>query len=167
MLDSILSGLKGQLTSTLTEKTGLDLGIAEKVLPVAQESVTEGVTSAIAGGNVSGILDMLKGAVGGGSTAGGNGLAGLAQNMVYKSIAGNFISKATAQLGLSESVAGSVSGLALPMIMDKIGGAAQAAGDTDEIDESSVMSAMGLDSGGLLDKAKGLLSGSGLGKIFG
>ena len=123
-------------------------------------------TSAIAGGNVSGILDMLKGAVGGGSSAGG-GLAGMAQNMVYKSIAGNFISKATSQLGLSEGVASSVSGLALPMIMEKIGGAAVAAGDTDEIDEGSVMSAMGLDAGGLMGKAKDLLGGSGLGNLFG
>jgi len=36
------------------------------------------------------------------------------------------------------------------MIMNKIGGATQAAGDTDGIDAGSMMSALGIDSGGLL-----------------
>lgn len=162
MLDSLLEGLKGQVASTIAEKTGLDLGQAEKALPVAKESIVDGITSAVAGGNVSGILDMLKGATGGEA-----GLAGLGENLVYKSIAGNFISKATAALGIPESMASTVSGLALPMIMNKIGGAAQAAGDTDEIDQSSVMSAMGLDTGGLMGKAASLLGGGGLKNLFG
>ena len=162
MLDSILDGIKGQVASTIAEKTGLDLGQAEKAVPVAKDSIVEGITSAVAGGNVSGILDMLKGA-----TGGGDGVAGLAQNMVYKSIAGNFINKATSALGIPESMASTVSGFALPMIMDKIGGAAQAEGDTDEIDQSSVMSAMGLDAGGLMGKAADLLGGGGLKNLFG
>lgn len=162
MLDSILDGLKGQVATTLVEKTGLDLGQAEQAIPVAKESITDGLTSAISGGNVGGILDMLKGATGGDA-------GGLMQNMVYKGIAGNFISKATSALGISEGVATSVSSLALPMILNKIGGAAQQAGDTDEIDQSSVMSALGLDAGGLMGKAKDLLGGGGggLGSLLG
>lgn len=161
MLDSLLDGLKGQVASTIAEKTGLDLGQAEKTIPVAKDSIVDGVMGAVSGGNVDGILDMLKGAVGGGS--GG----GLMENLVYKSIAGNFINKATSALGIPESMASTVSSLALPMILNKIGGAAQEAGDTDEIDQSSVMSALGLDTGGLMNKAKDLLGGGGLGNLLG
>ncbi|MEL6275020.1 MAG: DUF937 domain-containing protein, partial [Bacteroidota bacterium] len=161
MLDSLLDSIKGQVTSTIAEQTGLDMGQAEKTIPVAKNSIIDGVKSAVMGGNAGGVLDMLKGAVSGG------GVAELAQNMVYKNIADNFISQATSAIGLPESMASTVSNLALPSILNKIGGAAQAAGDTDEIDESSVMSAMGLDAGGLLGKAKDLLGGKGLGNIFG
>lgn len=159
MLDSLLDGLKGQVASTIAEKTGLDLGQAEQAIPVAKDSIVDGVMGAVGGGNVSGVLDMLKGAVGGGG-------GGLVENMVYKSIAGNFINKATSSLGLSDDMASSISGLALPMILSKVGGAAQEAGDTDEIDQSSVMSALGLDAGGLMNKAKDLLGG-GLGSLLG
>ncbi|MTB49997.1 hypothetical protein [Lewinella sp. W8] len=151
MLDSIIDLVKDQALSTITEKAGIDLGQAEKTLPLAQESITDGLMGAVSGGNVDGILDMLKSATG--SSAGG----GLLNNMVYKGIAGSFVSKATSALGLSEGVASTISSVVLPMIMEKIGGAAQAAGDTNDIDASSVMDALGLDAGSLL----GQLGGSG------
>jgi len=150
MLDSILDAVKGQVTSTIAEKTGLDIGQAEQTIPLAGESITEGITGAISGGNVDGILGMLKSA-----TGGGDGGGGLMQNMLYKGIAGSFVSKITSSLGLSEGVAGSISSLALPMIMNKISGATQAAGDTDDIDAGSMMSALGLDAGGLLGSLGG------------
>jgi len=158
MLDSIMDMAKGQLLSTITEKTGLDVGQAEQALPLAQESITEGITGAISGGNVDGILGMLTSAVGGG------GGGGLVENMVYKGIAGNFISKITSTLGVGEGMASTLSGVALPMIMSKIGGATQAAGDTDGIDQDSVMSALGLDAGSLLG---GLAGGGAAGDLLG
>ncbi|MEM6877179.1 MAG: hypothetical protein AAF544_01365 [Bacteroidota bacterium] len=167
MLDQLLSGLQSQFTSSLTDQTELNAEQATGLFPVAKDAITSGITGAVAGGNVGGVLDMLKGAVGMGQSSSGGGLADLAQNMVYKSIAGNFINKATSSLGLSEGLASQVSGLALPMILNKLGGAAQSHGDTDDIDEGSVMGALGLDAGGLLNKAKDLLGGSGLGNLFG
>jgi hypothetical protein len=100
---------------------------------------------------------MLTSAVGGGG-------GGLVENMVYKGIAGNFISKITSTLGVGEGMAGTLSGVALPMIMEKIGGATQAAGDTDGIDQDSVMSALGLDAGSLLG---GLAGGGAAGDLLG
>ena len=158
MLDSILSAVKGQVTSAITEKTGLNLGQAEQAVPLAGESITEGVTSALSGGNVGGILDMLKGA----TSSGGGG--GLVQNMLYKGIAGNFVSKLTSKLGLSEGVASTISSVALPMIMSKIGGATQAEGATDDIDQGSLMNVLGLDAGSLLG---GLAGGGGAGDLLG
>lgn len=158
MLDSILGAVKGQVSSAIAEKTGLDLGQAEQAIPLAGESITEGITGALSGGNVDGILGMLKSATGGGD--GG----GLVQNMLYKGIAGNFINKATSALGINEGVASTISSLALPMIMNKIGSATQAHGDTDDIDQSSLMGALGLDAGSLLS---GLAGGGAAGDLLG
>ena len=160
MLDNLLEGIKGQVANTIAEKAGLSLGQAEAAIPVAKDSIIEGVMGAVSGGNVGGVLDMLKSATGGNS-------GGLVENMVYKGIAGNFISNITSKLGLSEGIASTISGFALPMIMEKIGGAAQAAGDTDEIDQSSVMNALGLDGGSLLSKAAGSILGGKAGGIAG
>lgn len=156
-----MGAVKGQVVSAIAEKTGLNVGQAEQTLPLAQESITEGITSAISGGNVDGILGMLTSAVGGTDSTGGGGLL---QNMVYKGIAGNFISKVTGSLGLDEGIAGTLSSVALPMIMNKIGGATQAAGDTDGIDAGSMMSALGLDAGSLLG---GLAGGGAAGDLLG
>lgn len=153
-----MDAVKGQVVSAVAEKTGLDVGQAEQTLPLAQESITEGIMGAVSGGNVDGIVGMLQSAVGGGD--GG----GLVENMVYKGIAGNFISKVTSGLGLSEGIAGTLSSVALPMIMSKIGGATQAAGDTDDIDAGSMMDALGLDAGSLLG---GLAGGGAAGDLLG
>lgn len=155
MLDSIMDAVKGQVVSAIAEKTGLPIGQAEQALPIAKESITEGIMGAVSGGNVDGILGMLTSAVGGGDSGGG-----LVQNMVYKGIAGNLVSNLTSKLGLSEGIAGTLSSVALPMIMSKIGGATQAAGDTDGIDAGSMMSALGLDAGGLLGGLAGLAGGA-------
>lgn len=151
MLDSILDAVKGQVVSTIAEKTGLGASQAEQTIPLAGESITEGLMGAVTGGNMDGILGMLQGAVGG--NAGGN--AGLMSNPLVKGIAGNFIGKMTNSLGLDEGIAGTISSLAIPMIMSKIGGAAQAHGDTDGIDAESVMGALGLDAGDLLSSLAG------------
>lgn len=158
MLDSILDAVKGQVVSSIAEKTGLGASQAEQTIPLAGESITEGLMGAVTGGNMDGILGMLQGATGGGE--GG----GLLNNMVFKGIAGNFIGKLTSQLGLDEGIAGTISSLALPMIMNKIGGAAQAHGDTDGIDEGSVLGALGLDAGSLLG---GLAGGGAAGDLLG
>ncbi|CAH0999278.1 hypothetical protein LEM8419_00576 [Neolewinella maritima] len=157
MLDSLIDAAKGQLVATLTQKTGLQPAQAEQSVPLAKESITEGLTSAVSSGNIGSILDMVKGAAG--SSTGGGAAGGLLQNAVYQSIAGNFISKLTGKLGIPASMAQTVSSYALPFIMSKLAGRAQEAGDTQEIDKGSLLSVLGLDAGGLLGKAGDLLGG--------
>lgn len=154
MLDAIMGAVKGQVVSAIAEKTGLASDQAEQALPLAQESITEGIMGAVSGGNVDGILGMLTSAVGGG------GEAGLSQNSIYQGIAGNFIGNITSKLGVSDGIAGTLSSVALPMIINKIGGATQAAGDSDGIDASSMMSALGMESGGILGSIAGLAGGA-------
>ncbi|WP_420457723.1 hypothetical protein [Neolewinella sp.] len=161
MLDSLIDAAKGQLVTHLTQQTGLQAGQAEQAVPLAKESITEGLTSAASSGNIGGILDMVKGASGSAGGGGATGAGSLMQNAVYQGIAGNFINKLTGKLGIPASMAQTVSSYALPFIMSKLAGKTRAAGDTDDIDKGSLLSVLGLDAGGLLGKAGDLLGGSG------
>ena len=151
MLESIIDAVKGQVVSSLTEQTGVGPKEAEQAVPLAKESITEGITSAISAGNIGGILDMVKSASSG--SAGG----GLMENMVYRGIAGKLIAKLTSSLGLPQGMAQKVSTVALPIILSKLAGKTRQAGDTDEIDQGSLLDALGLDAGSLLSGLGGLL----------
>lgn len=82
MLDSLLDGLKGQVAGAIAEKAGIDLGQAEQAVPLAGESIKEGIMGAVSEGNAGDIMGMFSGLAGGGSESGGGGalgaLAGLA-----------------------------------------------------------------------------------------
>ncbi len=140
MLDSLLDGIKGQVASTLTEKTGLDMGQAEQAVPAAGESIKEGLMGAVSNGNVSDIMGMFSG-------------GDMQQSSIFQKIAGIFTSKLGA-LGIGGGSA--VSALALPMILNKIKGAAS--NDAGEVDASGLMNVLGGDAGGLLG---GLTGGAG------
>lgn len=146
MLDSLLDGIKGQVVDTLKEKTGLDAGQAEQAVPLAKDSIMEGLTGAVSGGDLSGVMSMFSG-------GGGEGGGGMMENMVYQGIATNFIGKLTSKLGIPASMASTVSGFALPMIMDKIKGGAS--NDSGEVDQAGLMSMLGGGGGGLVDGLKG------------
>ncbi len=151
MLESIIDAVKSEVISSVTEKTGLGAQEAEKTVPLAKDSLTEGITSAMSNGNLGGILDMIKGADGGAS--GGS----LSQNGVFQGIAAKFIHKLTGQLGLSEGVSQKVAGIVLPMILGKLAGRTKSAGETDDIDKGSLLDVLGLDAGDVLG---GLLGGN-------
>lgn len=167
MLASILDAVKGEIVTTVERETGLGVREAEQTVPLARESVSEGLTGALRGGNLGGILDMLKGA-----TADG----GFLQNAVFQGIATKFIHKLTTQLGLSEGVAQKVATVALPLILSKLAGRTRAAGDTDEIDQGSLLDVLGLDPADILGNVagsllggnrKGTTGGGGFGNLFG
>lgn len=140
MLDSLLDGIKGQVASTLAEKAGLDMGQAEQAVPVAGESIKEGLMGAVSEGNVSDIMGMFSG-------------GDMQQSSIFQKIAGIFTGKLGA-LGIGGGAA--VSALALPMILNKIKGAAS--NDAGEMDASGLMGVLGGNAGGLLG---GLTGGAG------
>ena len=146
MLDNILNGIKGQVVSAISAKTGLEEGKAEQAVPMAKESIMEGVMGAVGNGNISGIMGMFSG--GGG---------GMMQNMVYQGIAQNFIGKLTGKLGVDSGIASTISSTVLPMIMSKISGSA--AGADGKVDESGIMGALGMDSSGMMGKVGEMLGG--------
>lgn len=151
MLDQLLAGVKDQALGALTQN-GLSADQAEQAFPIATEGVMEGVMGAVTGGNGDGIASMLSGVMGGGS--------GMTSNPLFQSILGSVAGNLTSKLGIGSGVANTAIGAILPMLLSKIGGAAQANGDTDGIGLDDLMAiAGGGGGGGMLGKAAGMLGG--------
>lgn len=151
MLDSLLDGMKGQVAGAIAEKAGIDMGQAEQAVPLAGESIKEGIMGAVTGGDSAGVMSMLSGLTGGG------GGGGMMQNAIFSGIAQNFIGKLTG-IGLPSGIAGTISSMALPMIMGKIGGAANEASEGEGINAAGLMKVMG-GGGGALGALGGLMGG--------
>jgi len=169
MLDSLLDGMKGQVAGALAEKAGIDLGQAEQAVPLAGESIKEGIMGAVTGGDTDGVMSMLSGLTGGGDggamgalagLAGGGGAGGMMKNMVFAGIAKNFVGKLTGQLGIPAGIANTVSTMALPMIMGKISGAANNASEGEGINAAGLMKVLG-GGGGAMGALGSLLGGGG------
>ena len=164
MLESIIDTVKSEVIASVAKQTGLGPQEAEQTVPLAKESITEGITGALTGGNLGGILDMLRGADS--ESSGG----GLLQNAVFQTIAGQFVHKLTGQLGLSEGVSQKVATIVLPIILGKVAGKTREAGATDDIDKGSLMDVLGANAGDILGNLFGGKkggSGGGLGNLFG
>ena len=142
MLDSLLDGIKGQVASAISEKAGIDLGQAEQTVPLAGESIKEGLMGAVSGGDLSGIMGMFSG-------------GDMQQSSIFQTIAGTFMGK-LGGLGIGGGSASAISALALPMIMNKIKGAAS--DDSGELSQDGLMSVLG-GGGGALSAITGALSG--------
>ena len=150
MLDLLLSGVKDQALGALTQN-GLSAEQAEQAFPIATECVAEGVMGAVTGGNGDGIASMLSSVMGGGS--------GMTSNPLFQSILGGVAGNLTSKLGIGSGVANTAIGAILPMLLSKVGGAAQANGDTDGIGVDDLMALAGGGGGGMLGKAAGMLGG--------
>lgn len=162
MLDSIIDSVKSQAIGAMTGQTQLSPEQAQQALPLAQESITEGLLGAATSGNLGGISSLLK------LAGGGAGLSSLTANPLFSSILGGFVGKLTAKLGLGSGVANTVAGAALPLILSKLGSAATKDGG-DSLDLATItklvgggaVGAAGGALGGLADQAKGILGGLG------
>ena len=154
MLDQLLASVKDQAVSQLTSSTGLDASQAAAAVPLAGESVSEGLMGALTSGGLDKVSGLLSGFSGGGSSS------LLSSNPLASGIVGNLVTKLTGKLGIGEGMASTAATMLIPMLLSKIGGAAKDAGDSDELDMSSIMGVLGGGGGGLMDQAKGMLGGA-------
>lgn len=162
MLDSIIASVKGQAISAMTGQTEINAQQAEQALPLAQDSITEGLMGAATSGKFGEISSLLK------LAGGGAGLSSLTSNPIFTSILGGFAGKLVAKLGLGSGVANSVAGAALPLILSKLGGEATKQGG-DSLDLGTITKLLGGGAagsaggalGGLAEQAKGMLGGFG------
>jgi len=154
MLDKLFDAIGGDVVNSLTEKTGIDLDQAKKVLPIAQDTMQTGLMDEVKSGNISGILGMLN--------SGGNDLQ---DNSLFGKLKGMLLQNLLSKLGLPESIAGMVAGTGMNSI---ISNASNFLGGGGEVKKDDLMSK--LDLGGMAgDMAKGMLKDKlgGLGKMFG
>jgi len=149
MLDKIMEMVGGNALNEITSKTGVSMDQAQQMLPLAKESLEEGLMSQITGGNSEGILGMFN------SVAGG----GLANNGIFQSVKGMFMQKIMTSIGLPESVAGLAAGTGMTSMIGGITGLLKDDGDNDGIDMSNIMNVLG--GGGAAGMLGSLMGGSG------
>ena len=149
MLDKIMESISGGVAEQIAGKAGVSLDQAKSMMPMAQESLTEGLMSQVTGGNLDGLLGMFKSVTGGDST--------LTNNPIFSSIKGMFMKKVMTNMGLPESVAGLAAGTGMSSMISGLAGKMVSHGDTDDIDLGSLMGVLGVggDAGGMLGKAAG------------
>jgi len=135
MLDKIMEMVGGDALNEMTSKAGISMDQAKQMLPLAQDSLQEGIMSQITGGDKEGLLGMFSSALGGGS--------GLASNGIFGSIKGMFMKKIMTNMGLPESVAGLAAGSGLSSLVGGIAGKLSDDGDNDGIDMSNIMNVLG------------------------
>ncbi len=143
----------GDALNEMTSKAGISMDQAKEMLPLAQDSLQEGIMSQLTGGgDKEGLLGMFTSALGGGG--------GLMSNGIFGSIKGMFMKKIMTNMGLPESVAGLAAGSGLSSIVGGIAGKLSDDGDNDGIDMSNIMNVLG-GGGGAAGLLGGLMGGSG------
>ena len=146
MLGNIINSVKGQLTGELQDKFKLDPQQANQSVDLAKDHVTEGLRKEASGGDMGGIMNMLKGQQ---SPQG---------SPVMNSMIQNYLGDLTSKVGIPESVAQQVAPFVVSFLINKIGGKVSA----DGLGQSDIMGMLG---GGLADKLpKGI--GDKLGGLF-
>ncbi|MFN8415048.1 MAG: hypothetical protein U0U66_01820 [Cytophagaceae bacterium] len=154
MLDQLIQAASQQLAPQL-EQAGVPSSQLSGIFSQAQSALTDGIKTEASNGNFGGLLDLFN----------GNG-GSLQNNSIVQSISNQFIGNITSKLGLSPSLANTISGMVIPFIMNKFSG-----NDTGSAsDASDLMSKLGIDSDDMISGAlKGFLGGNskGAGDLLG
>lgn len=149
-----MEAVGGDALSQITSQAGVTPEQAQEMLPLAQESLQEGLTSEISSGNTEGLLGMFNSAGGG----------GLASNGIFGTVKGLFMQKIMGKMGLPESVAGLAAGAGMGSMIGGISNMLKSDGANDDIDSSNIMNVLGGGGaagmlGGLMGNAGGALGG--------
>lgn len=142
MLGNIINSVKGQLTGELQDKFKLDPGQANQSVDLAKDHVTQGLKNEAAGGDIGGIMNMLK------------GQKAPQDSSAMNSMIQNYVGELTSKVGIPDTVAKQVGPFVVSFLMNKLGSNVNSQSDL-----------MGMLGGGLTDKLpKGL--GDKLGGLF-
>ncbi len=149
MLDKIMDLVGSEAINKITNIAGINTTQAKQMLPLAEESLSEGLMSELSKGNMDGILGLFK-------SAGGSNLF---TNSIFNSLKGLFMKKIMSKMGLPESVAGLAAGSGIESIIGSLAGKMKEDGDNEGIDISNLVSVLGI-GGGAADMIGGLLGNS-------
>ncbi|MFD2248435.1 hypothetical protein [Pontibacter ruber] len=145
MLENIINSVKGQLTGELQSKFNLNPTQANQSVDLAKENVETGLKQQAAGGDIGGIMNMLKG---GPSTAGSHPAVG--------GIINNYVHDLSIKLGIPAGVASQVGPYVIQFIMGKLSGKVSS-GETSQSDLMGMLGGLGGKlPGGLGDKLGGM-----------
>jgi hypothetical protein len=151
MIQETINSMKGELSGLLTQKTGLTADKAGPAVDLAKDNILSGLKQEAAGGNIGGLMSLLKG----GNTAG---------NPIVANIVNQYAGSLIAKLGLPEGISKQVATFAVPFILSKL--QSSTAGKSDGDIAGMLGGDLGGGMGDLLKKGLGGLGG-GLGGMFG
>jgi hypothetical protein len=141
--------VSGDALNAMTEKAGVSMDQAKQMLPLAGDSLQEGLMSQVTGGNVDGVLEMFKSFTRG----------GLESNDIFGSIKNLFMKKVMMSNSFPESVAGLVATSGMKSIIGTLAGKIQADSGANNIDTGSLRNVLG---GGesMIETIEGMVGGN-------
>ncbi len=154
MLDKLFESVSGNVISQLTAQAGITQEDAEKVLPVAKETLESGLMNEVKGGNISGILDMFN-----------TKTENLESNGLFSNLKGQLLQNLLAKAGVPDAIAGLAADTGLQSIIRNL--SSILSNDGGEVTKESLMKNLDLGDivGGLLGGNKGGIGGM-LGGLF-
>lgn len=155
MLDQIVGLVKNQAMEQLMGSADVPDAQAEELAGAAGESIVDGLQGELANGNIEGLTSLLGGQAG-----------NLASNPIVGSMISSFAGKLTGSAGVSSGGASSLASGMIPSLLQMVIGKFTS---TDQADAGFDLNALVAGAGQqmLMDKAKDLLGGGGLGNLLG
>lgn len=147
MLEQLLNSVKSEVGGQIAGKTNLPSGTIDKVFSEIGDVTKKEVTNQMIGGNLSSLMNLF-------SDKPNNSQA----NEIQSKLSSGVVSNLTGKLGLSPQVAGTISSIAIPAIINMITKKNKSTPDDDPSPLNDLFG--GLGKGGKLgDAAKGMLGG--------
>jgi hypothetical protein len=109
MLEQLLNSLKSEIGDNISSQTRLPDGHLDKVISVIGNVAKKEVTSQMAGGNLSHLMNLFS------DNPNNDGA-----NQIQSDIHSNVISELTRKLGISTELSKNIAGIALPALMSMI-----------------------------------------------
>ena len=144
MIDSLLNGLKGQISGDLLSQVGLDASKADDVVKIAGDSAKEVMGKELLSGGLDTVMNLFS-----------KGSNSSSANSLQSSLTNNLVSNFARKLGINETMARTLAAAIVPKVIDYVTKLNSETADTD----SSAISGMFGGQDGLTDKAKGMLGG--------
>lgn len=147
MLDQIINSVKSEVGGQIAGKTNLPSGTIDKVFSEIGDVTKKEVTNQMAGGNLPNVMNLF-------SEKPNNSKA----DEIQSNISSGVISNLTGKLGLSPQVAGTISSIAIPAIINMITKKNKSTPDDDPSPLTDLFGGLGKGEG-IGDAARGVIGG--------
>ncbi|MDX5346426.1 MAG: hypothetical protein LPK19_04205, partial [Hymenobacteraceae bacterium] len=108
MIENLINQIKGELTGELQNKTQLDANQASRAVDIAKENISGVLKDEVKGGNISGLMNLMKG--------GQDTMSSPIVNNITQKFASDLLTK----LHLPKQVAEQAANFAIPFIINKL-----------------------------------------------
>jgi len=152
MLENLIDSFKDQLSSKISE-SGVSTDKVDDIVKLSGSSMSEELMSKASSGGMDSVLSLFT-----------DESSTNSSNSIVQGIVGNLTGKLSSSLGMDAGTANGLASKIIPYIIDMLGDKFRKSDSSN--DAAGLAEFAGLDAGGMIEKAKGLLGGK-LGGLFG